>query len=80
MPKRIYDRQVCFLCGRSFECGPHLYKGRHIDTWNISVCQGCHSSPFGEVPPIYTSKVRRHLDERGIQYRRNSQGWIEWPL
>lgn len=69
----------CFLCGSAFEFGPNLYKGRHIGQWGISVCQGCGGSPWGEVPPIYTTKIVEYLQANGIAFQRNPDGFVIWP-
>jgi hypothetical protein len=71
--------EECFLCRRSFQFGPNLYEGRYIGAWGISVCLGCSRSPWDEVPPVYTQRVREHLQAKGIPYELNASGWIKWP-
>ncbi len=34
----------CFMCGRQFQMGPHIYNGKFIDLYKISVCKGCYDS------------------------------------
>lgn len=56
----------CFLCSRQFQYGSHLYDGKHIPAYNMSVCMNCYKASHDGWAPIYDAKILAHLKEKGL--------------
>jgi hypothetical protein len=70
----------CFLCGWSFQYGPHVYAGRPIPEWGrIMVCNRCRHSNHDGIPLGRFPHLERHLQSMDIEVKLNAQGWIGWP-
>jgi hypothetical protein len=74
--KHMYE---CFMCGSDFQFGPHVYGGRAIGAWNISVCQSCYSSNHDGIVREQHPKLMAHLKEQGLGIQLNNRGWLSWP-
>jgi hypothetical protein len=67
----------CFMCGHSFQFGPHRYDGHHIARYKISVCSGCWAGNWDGWAPHYEAKLLAHLEEQGLPIPdRNAKGWL----
>lgn len=75
--KFLYE---CFLCGRDFQFGPHVYDGKHIGPWNIQVCRGCYQGNWDGIVIEGRPKLVEHLKSLGIEIKRNARGWVDWPV
>ena len=67
----------CFTCGSQFQFGPHVYDGKHISGYNITVCKICYSANWDGWRPMIESKILRHLEAEMIPVpERNSGGYL----
>jgi hypothetical protein len=67
----------CFCCGQDFQFGPHIYAGKHINKYNISVCSSCYGSNWDGWGPTCESKLLAHLKDKELPIpRRNEKGWL----
>ena len=71
--------EKCFLCKQSFQFGPHLYDGRHIASWGISVCRSCDAANWDGVVPDSHPDLIEHLKQRGVRIQLNGKGWLPLP-
>ncbi len=71
--------ETCFLCGSSFQFGPHLYDGKWIRDWRIIVCMRCRSANWDGIVPTTYPQLAAHFKAAGIQPVINAKGWISWP-
>ena len=69
----------CFLCGRPFQFGPHLYEGRYIQQWDVSACKVCMSMSWDGIVPEHHPRLMAHLAKRGYTVRLNAKGWLNIP-
>jgi hypothetical protein len=58
---KFFDK--CFLCKQSFQFGPHLYDGRHIASWGISICHSCDAANWDGVVPNSHPDLIEHLKQ-----------------
>jgi hypothetical protein len=80
-PQRPVDKPIiypCFLCNEPFQFGPHVYDGKHIRQWDITVCHRCYGNRDGIVPE-QNSRLVDHLNAKGIRVQLNDKGYIDWP-
>lgn len=69
----------CFLCGKSFQAGPHAYHGRHVKVWGINFCAPCDEGNHDGIVPDVHPHLVKHLKDIGIEVRLNAKGWIDLP-
>jgi len=43
------------------------------------VCNGCRGSNCDGIVPSAQPHLVEHLQSKGIPYKLNENGWIEWP-
>ena len=72
-------KERCFLCGNSFQFGPHAYDRRDISAWGIMVCSTCRSRNMDGIVPGRHPHLLEHLKTHDIEIRYNAKGWIDWP-
>ena len=73
-PKFIF---TCDVCGGGFQFGQHVYGGKYIPKYQITVCNGCYSSNGDGWAPKFWPAVTRRLTERGLPIpARNAKGWL----
>lgn len=56
----------CQMCGASFQFGPHVYNGRHIARYELTVCDTCWVGNHDGWSPMLESKLLEHLKSKGI--------------
>jgi hypothetical protein len=67
----------CEVCTSSFQFGPHLYDGKHIPAYGISVCSGCYAGNWDGWAPQFEEAVTVHLRAKGLPIpKRNAKGWL----
>lgn len=67
----------CDTCGGQFQFGPHIYDGKHIDAYGITVCMGCYRGNWDGWAPHYEPVITRNLKEHGLPLpKRNEKGWL----
>ena len=72
-PKFMFN---CQLCGASFQFGPHVYSGKHIARYDLTVCGACWAGNHDGWPPSLEPKFLEHLKSKGVAVpERNSAGW-----
>jgi hypothetical protein len=69
----------CFLCNRAFQFGPHIYRGRRVQAWNVMICGGCNRGNWDGVVPGVRPHLVPYLQSKGIEVRYNANGWIDIP-
>jgi hypothetical protein len=70
----------CGLCGRDFQMGPHIYDGRWLGRYQMSICKICDAANWDGIGPVYEKKFELHLVERGLRVpARNGKGWYPLP-
>jgi hypothetical protein len=74
--KFMYD---CGLCGLPFQFGPHVYMGQSVNAWEIMVCRNCIQGNHDGIVEAAHPHLIEHLNERGIEVKRYSNGRIAWP-
>ena len=76
MAKEKFMNQ-CFMCGRDFQFGPHIYRGKGIPRYNISVCDTCYEGNWDGWAPECEKKLVEHLEKDGLPIpERNEKGWL----
>ena len=72
-PKFMFN---CQLCGASFQFGPHVYSGKHIARYDLTVCGACWAGNHDGWSPSLEPKFLEHLKSKGVAVpERNSAGW-----
>ncbi len=67
----------CFACGSTFQFGPHIYDGKHIRKYEITVCSGCYEGNWDGWAPHYEEKILKHLNEKELPVpNRNEAGYL----
>jgi hypothetical protein len=67
----------CDLCGSKFQFGPHVYDGKHIASYQLTVCRSCWESNHDGWAPGLEDVFLAHLKAKGIAVpTRNAQGWF----
>jgi hypothetical protein len=68
--------ETCAMCGSSFQFGPHIYDGKFIAAYQISVCRSCFESNWDGWAPHYEARLEAHLKAKGIPLpNRNAEGF-----
>ena len=72
-PKFMYN---CDLCGSSFQFGPHIYAGKVIPSYKLTVCRTCWESNHDGWGPLVEDRFVANLQSKGIPLpERNKGGW-----
>ena len=72
--KFIYN---CDFCGSEFQFCPHIYNGKRIENYQLTVCKGCWDGNWDSWGPMVEQQLIAHLKERGIPIpKRNEKGWL----
>lgn len=58
--------EACFLCGTDFQFGEHIYAGKPLNRFGISVCNICKDANADGLGPGYEKKFLKHLEENGL--------------
>jgi hypothetical protein len=67
----------CFVCSNDFQFSDHLYAGRHIDAYNINVCDGCCATNLDGWGPYAEKRLLAHLNAEGLPVpERNEKDWL----
>jgi len=75
------DRQyeVCFVTGKKFRYGPHIYEGRRVAAWDEMISNEAEKwNADGIVPSTYPHVIKA-LEEKGIEVKLNEKGWLPIP-
>ena len=66
----------CDLCGSRFQFGPHVYDGKVIPGYKLTVCRTCWVSNHDGWGPVVEDQFVKHLQSNGIPLpERNKDGW-----
>jgi len=77
LPPKPKFMQKCGLCGSSFQFGPHIYDGKHIARYQLTVCRGCWDANYDGWCPALEPALLAHLESKGIAVpERNADGWL----
>jgi len=67
----------CFMCGSQFQMGEHIYDGKYIRRYDITVCMACWDGNWDGWTPDYETRLIAHLENEGILIpERNEKGWL----
>ncbi len=67
----------CDMCGNQFQMGPHVYDGKYIKRYDLSVCKLCYDGNWDGWGPNHEDRLIQHLKEKRISLPpRNEKGWI----
>jgi hypothetical protein len=71
----------CFLCGREFQYGGHIYNGRRVPAWDVWLCDVCDKGNRDGIANLtYQKKVAKHLKTQGLPAPPlNDKGWVPIP-
>lgn len=66
----------CQLCGATFQFGPHVYRGKVIARYKLTLCDGCYAGNWDGFAPHYEPILETHWRKEGIPIpARNAQGY-----
>ena len=69
--------EVCDICGARVQLGPHVYGGKRIPRYQITICQDCWNENQDGYGPAVEEKFLAHLKALGIpEPARNAKGWF----
>lgn len=67
---------TCQLCGSSFQFGPHVYRGKVIAAYKLTLCEACYGGNWDGFAKHYEPTLEAHWQEHRISPpQRNSKGW-----
>ena len=67
----------CDLCSKMFQMGPHIYDGKFIVRYQLSVCKSCWDNNWDGWGPYLERRLIAHLRAKDIPVpERNAKGWI----
>lgn len=67
----------CDLCNKEFQFGPHMYDGKHIPRYQITVCMSCWNGNWDGWAPDLEARLISHLKNKGLPIpERNAKGWL----
>jgi hypothetical protein len=67
----------CGLCGSKFQFGPHVYEGKHIARYQLTVCRACWLGNHDGWGPSAEAAFLAHLKAKGLPTpERNADGWF----
>jgi hypothetical protein len=56
----------CGICGSVFQFGPHIYNGKHIAGYQLTVCNSCWQGNWDGWNPTSEKTLIAHLNSKGI--------------
>jgi hypothetical protein len=56
----------CSFRDTPFQMSHHIYRGKHIARYQISVCEGCYAGNWDGWAPHYKALIVRHLEANGL--------------
>jgi hypothetical protein len=66
----------CQLCNSEFQHGPHIYNGKVILSYKLTLCMVCYEGNWDGFAPHYEPNFEKHLTDHGIPIpQRNNKGW-----
>ena len=66
----------CELCGTPFQFGRHVYRGKVIAAYKLTLCEACYSGNWDGFATHYEPILEAHWKKHGIvPPQRNSDGW-----
>ena len=66
----------CELCGSVYQFGPHIYDGKTISIYKLSVCMSCFKVNWDGWGPIREVAFVNHLKENSLPLpHRNKSSW-----
>jgi hypothetical protein len=69
--------QSCGVCNAQFQFGPHIYDGKHLSRYGLTVCSGCYSGNYDGWGPMAEKQLLAHLAAKGLPVpERNAAGWL----
>jgi len=71
--------RACFLCRQIFTFGPKVYAGKHVHQWGEHVCNSRLATNWDGIVPEAWPHAMSTQEAKGVELKRNSQGWIEIP-
>lgn len=67
--------ESCDMCGAAFQMGPHVYDGKFLSRYQLSVCKPCFEGNWDGWAPHFEQTLKAHLKAKGIPLpRRNAAG------
>jgi hypothetical protein len=67
---------TCKLCGSKFQFGPHVYDGKWLNYYKMTLCRTCYDINWDGFAPHYEGVIERHLVAEDIPLpARNRSGW-----
>lgn len=67
----------CDICGQQFQFGCHVYDGKFIPTYKLTVCITCFNANHDGWAPHYEQKILSHLERNRVKLpERNENGWL----
>ena len=74
--QELKNMVACEMCGTQFQMGPHVYEGKFIPRFQLSVCTGCFQGNWDGWAPHYEARLETHLRKKGIALpKRNAAGY-----
>jgi len=68
---------TCFICGSTFQFGQHVYDGKYIQKYDITVCSGCYKGNWDGWAKHYEENILKHLKEKGLPVPdKNEAGYL----
>jgi hypothetical protein len=69
------SKTKCDICERLFQFGPGRYKGKHIEHYQMTLCNSCYKVNWAGFGPGLEAQFVSHLKNKGIPLpERNEQG------
>lgn len=56
----------CDMCASGFRMGPHVYEGRFLSAYSLTVCGSCFEGNWDGWNPRWEPKLKAHLARLGI--------------
>ncbi len=73
----VLVKEKCFLCGREFDFGPHVYDGKFLSSYKISLCMNCYNSNYDGYAANNGNKIIKHLTSMNLDVPElNSKGLL----
>jgi hypothetical protein len=71
----------CFLCQQGRRCGPHVYEGRNVPSWDVWICNTCRSGNWDGIVinSNHGQRLVEHLKSKGIKIEPNAKGHLPIP-
>lgn len=65
----------CQLCGSRFRFGPHVYNGKVVASYKLTLCDACYAGNCDGYAPHYEARLEGHWSANGIPIpSRNANG------